>query len=229
MAKPLTPEIKDVLKKYKLKPEDALWDCHGTWVMLHKYIEQVAQTAKITTELKQVIDSNPSNVVVLVEGTLGDVKEWTFGEASPKNNKNAYPYSMAEKRAKDRVILKLIGLAGHIYSREDVADENNEENPFRVAIPKNQPPELEKRPKFEASANVVTDENGDSNWELWTELATAELKLVRDAKGWSEWRKQFQDELDQCYENKPKNLKAFDKLLNDTKEFFNPKKESKSA
>ena len=29
---------------------------------------------------------------------------------------------MAEKRAKDRVILKLVGLAGHVYTDQDVAD-----------------------------------------------------------------------------------------------------------
>tara|TARA_R110002020_G_scaffold48664_2_gene138597 strand:+ start:27098 stop:27775 length:678 start_codon:yes stop_codon:yes gene_type:complete len=219
MAKPLTPEIKEVLKKYKLEPKDALWDCHGTWVMLHKYIEQVAQTAKITTELKQIVDSDPNNVVVLVEGKLGDIKEWTFGEANPKNNKNAYPYSMAEKRAKDRVILKLIGLAGHIYSQEDVADENNEENVFVI---KKQP---EKELKWETTANVVTDKNGESNWVTWVDQAFIDLKEVRDPKQWAEWRKQYQDELDECYKNKPKNLDKLTKLINSTVEFYSPKPE----
>jgi|LauGreDrversion4_2_1035121.scaffolds.fasta_scaffold31831_4 hypothetical protein len=31
----------------------------------------------------------------------------TFGEASPKNNKNAYPVAMAEKRALSRAVLKV--------------------------------------------------------------------------------------------------------------------------
>ena len=44
----------------------------------------------------------------------------TYGEASPRNTKNAYPYAMAEKRAIDRAILKLIGLHGFIYSEDEL-------------------------------------------------------------------------------------------------------------
>ena len=54
-----------------------------------------------------------------------------MGEASPKNNKNAYPWAMAEKRAKDRVILKLIGLHGLVYSEQE-ADEFKSERPDNV-------------------------------------------------------------------------------------------------
>ena len=55
---------------------------------------------------------------------MKDASEWSIGEASPYNNKNAYPFAMAEKRAKDRVILKLVGLHGDVYS-QDEADEFN--------------------------------------------------------------------------------------------------------
>ena len=44
----------------------------------------------------------------------------TYGEASPKNTKNAYPYAMAEKRAVDRAILKLLGLHGFVYSEDEM-------------------------------------------------------------------------------------------------------------
>jgi len=33
----------------------------------------------------------------------------SFGECSPKNNRNAYPIAMAEKRALSRVVLKMAG------------------------------------------------------------------------------------------------------------------------
>ena len=107
--------------------------------MYHKYIEQIATMANIQTKLTQVILSTETTAVIAVEGrmmaqgaaTMGDRTEWSFGEASPKNNKNAYPYAMAEKRAKDRVILKLVGLAGHVYSEEEVADKNSE-TPFEI-------------------------------------------------------------------------------------------------
>ena len=36
-----------------------------------------------------------------------------------KNCRNDYPFAMAEKRAKDRVILKLLGVAGDTYSEEE--------------------------------------------------------------------------------------------------------------
>jgi hypothetical protein len=54
--------------------------------------------------------------------------EWSLGEALVGVNyrvsgkQAAYVYAMAEKRAKDRVILKLIGLHGLLYSEEE-ADE----------------------------------------------------------------------------------------------------------
>ena len=54
--------------------------------------------------------------------------EWSIGEATPYNNKNGYPFAMAEKRAKDRVILKLVGIAGDVYSSEE-ADDFKQSNP----------------------------------------------------------------------------------------------------
>ena len=55
-------------------------------------------------------------------GRLGDRQEWSIGEVSSRNCRNDYPFAMAEKRAKDRVILKLLGVAGDTYSEEE-ADE----------------------------------------------------------------------------------------------------------
>ena len=67
----------------------------------------------------------------MVMGHMGDKSEWSIGEASPSNNKNSYPYAMAEKRAKDRVILKLVGLHGDVYA-EDEADSFKEERPEEI-------------------------------------------------------------------------------------------------
>jgi len=55
----------------------------------------------------------------MLKGYLGNKSEWTYGEATPKNCKNSYPYAMAEKRAKDRIILKLIGCHGEVYSEAE--------------------------------------------------------------------------------------------------------------
>jgi hypothetical protein len=103
---------------------DSLWDCHGNWILKHKACEKIAADKQITFDHPELIESNADKniAVVLVTGYLGDRTEWSFGEATPKNSKNSYPFAMAEKRAKDRVILKLIGLHGDVYS-ESEADE----------------------------------------------------------------------------------------------------------
>jgi hypothetical protein len=61
-------------------------------------------------------------MVMIAFGKLGERTEWSFGEAATYNNKNAYPAAMAEKRAKDRVILKLLNAHGALYSEAE-ADE----------------------------------------------------------------------------------------------------------
>jgi hypothetical protein len=129
MAKKLDPRLLDILKQYDERPEEALWDCHGTWVAYHKAIERIAAKAGITFDMPVIIEARTVDKVVAI--TVGGVmkgenglfrSEWSFGEASPANNKNAYPYAMAEKRAKDRVVLKLVGLHGLVYSEEESDD-----------------------------------------------------------------------------------------------------------
>jgi len=93
-------------EKFGLVKED-VWDCHGTLVMLHRTCESVAQQVGITFDPPKVLFAEGESIAILVNGHVGDESAWSVGEASPKNNKNAYPWAMAEKRAKDRVILKL--------------------------------------------------------------------------------------------------------------------------
>lgn len=120
MAQKLDPIIGETLKKHGFGP-DACWNCHGVWVVYHKVLEQIAAKAGVTFDAPQVMEANGAgkSVAICVSGTLADRTEWSIGEASPANNKNAYPWAMAEKRAKDRVILKLIGLHGFAYSEEE--------------------------------------------------------------------------------------------------------------
>lgn len=124
MPKALDPMVIEVLKKYGEDGRTACWDCHGTWVVLHKALERVAVKAKISFDPPAVlqVDAEQKIVAICVTGTMDGRSEWSIGEAAPYNNKNAYPFAMAEKRAKDRVILKLVGLHGLLYS-EDEADD----------------------------------------------------------------------------------------------------------
>ena len=130
MGKPLDDRVKKILKELGLDPKQCLWDCHGTWVMYHRYIEQAGAKNKIEYDLTE-IETNSAAGVVCIKCTAsigingGKAKCITYGEASPKNTKNSYPYAMAEKRAKDRVILKLIGISGDVYSEEEADDFKN--------------------------------------------------------------------------------------------------------
>jgi hypothetical protein len=137
----LDPRIETIREKYGLSKDD-FWQLPqkaGTWLVKHAALEVVAVKADIQFDPPQIIqaDTTQGIAVLSVNGSMyvsdagaeGAVKrelrrEWSVGEASPKNNKNAYPWAMAEKRAKDRVILKLTGIHGLVYSEEEMSGED---------------------------------------------------------------------------------------------------------
>ena len=102
------------------------------WIALHKFLERVAQRMGIVFDEPKVMNCTDGEVALYVNGTNGTQSAWSIGEASPKNCTNAYRWAMAEKRAKDRVILKLLGIAGDMYSEEE-ADEFKEKTPAQKA------------------------------------------------------------------------------------------------
>jgi hypothetical protein len=129
--------IREILEKYDERPGDGVtWKVQSATVITHKALERIAAKAKISFDPPTIIRSERDEAVILVSGsialppTLGATvpKEWSIGEALVNVNyrvsgkQAAYVYAMAEKRAKDRVILKLIGLHGLLYSEEE-ADE----------------------------------------------------------------------------------------------------------
>lgn len=117
--------LRDIAEKYLDGRQDAFWQHKqsGQWLIKHRDLEIAAGRAKITFEQPVILEAKAGeSVAMIVTGTLGEMKEWSIGEASPKNTQQAYPYAMAEKRAKDRVILKLFGIHGHAYSEEEADD-----------------------------------------------------------------------------------------------------------
>ena len=123
MAKP-SKAVLEFMEKYRVE-SDEIWEVHGsTWVVKHKALERVAAEVGITYDRPSVITCDLANKIacICVFGKLGDRTEWSFGEASPANNKNAYAMAMAEKRAKDRVILKLLTTHGALYSESEADD-----------------------------------------------------------------------------------------------------------
>tara|TARA_R100001082_G_C4362382_1_gene160024 strand:+ start:89 stop:559 length:471 start_codon:yes stop_codon:yes gene_type:complete len=117
----IKPDIKELLKTHNLKKED-VWDCHGTWVLYHKSIERIQLKEKIViVDLTvEYIDLALSSCVVKCTAVKDGIKVITFGECTPKNNRNSYPVAMAEKRAIDRAVLKLTGMHGDFYSEDEM-------------------------------------------------------------------------------------------------------------
>ena len=132
----LPDQITKFMSEYGID-SDEIWQVHGTsWVVKHKALERVAAEKGISFINPQIIEGNAADkiVAILVCGKLGDRTDWSIGESAPYNTKNSYPYAMAEKRAKDRVILKLLNAHGTLYSEEEADDFKGKDENGRMAI-----------------------------------------------------------------------------------------------
>jgi hypothetical protein len=127
-----SPEILEFQKCYGIT-EAEMWEVRpGAWAVKHSAIESIVAEQGIKFDRPSVIEVNTAEkiMVICVFGTLGERTEWSFGEASPANCKIAYPASIAEKRAKDRVAIKLLNASGHaIYSDEEGEELQQRQNP----------------------------------------------------------------------------------------------------
>lgn len=141
MAKP-SKAVQDFMAKYGVD-SDEIWEVHGsTWVVKHKALERVAAEQNITWDRPAMLECNSADGVaaMCVFGKLGERMEWSIGEAlvvrqdrlggnyKVTGKQAGYVYAMAEKRAKDRVILKLLSVSGQIYSEEE-SDDFKRQNP----------------------------------------------------------------------------------------------------
>ncbi|MBE7247779.1 MAG: trna delta -isopentenylpyrophosphate transferase [Actinomycetospora chiangmaiensis] len=136
-------QIADVLLHYGEPFGGNVWRVQGTAVIYHRTLERIAAHAGIVFDAPVILRSERDEAVILVTGRLKGAKpgaervEWSIGEALVNVNyrvsgkQAAYVYAMAEKRAKDRVILKLVELHGLVYSEEE-ADEFRQGQPAVV-------------------------------------------------------------------------------------------------
>ncbi|ACL61906.1 hypothetical protein [Methylobacterium nodulans] len=151
-------QIAEILATYGEPLAGNVWRVQGTAVIYHKALERIAAQARIRFDAPVIVRAERDEAVILVTGHMpganGDRTEWSIGEALIGVNyrvsakQAAYVFAMAEKRAKDRVILKLVGLHGLLYS-EDEADE------FKASRPDLQPAAKAKggrEPEEEAAA-----------------------------------------------------------------------------
>jgi hypothetical protein len=130
-------KIREVLARYEVPYQGNVWQVQGTPVIKHSALELVASRAKVRFAPPTILRAERDEAVMLVTGTLGDVTEWSVGECLVNVNykisgkQAAYPYAMSEKRAKDRVILKLVSLHGLAYSEEEADEFKNQPAPQR--------------------------------------------------------------------------------------------------
>jgi hypothetical protein len=127
----------EFMERYKVDSDEVWQVPDGAWVVKHKALERVAAERGIKFEAPQIATRifETEGVAMLVVGKLGERSEWSFGEASPLNltrkseKRPLYPWAMAEKRAKDRVILKLLDASGSLYSEAESDEFTQRQNP----------------------------------------------------------------------------------------------------
>ncbi len=217
----------EVLKEIGLSQNEAMWNCHGTWVMYHRSCERIAAHKKISFDMPKILeqDLDKKSVIMLVTGKLGTISEWSIGEATPANNKNAYPYAMAEKRAKDRVILKLIGLHGDIYSSSEI-DKEAQEQIKREAAQKaarslgTELEEPEDKPKEEPKNKPQN--NSSQAWMDYINSAKKEISEHTTQAGLTAWANQNEEPLLKLKKaSKVEYDRLFQQWVNRKKEFQN--------
>jgi hypothetical protein len=116
--------IKELSKKYNLTKEDYWQESRSKkWIITHDACQKIGDMEGIIFGPPQVLNSEQNFVRMVISAKKGEVLMWSIGEADNKNCKNLYFGAMAEKRGKDRVILKLINAYEYgIYS--DVEADN---------------------------------------------------------------------------------------------------------
>ena len=113
-----------------LKSSGGLWEYEpGKYQIKHLEVERLACDFGVETTMELVsCDLTKSCAVVKAIAThMGDKYE-SFGEVSPLNNNFSYPFSIAEKRAVDRAILKALGIHGKYYSDAEMPPKNRNQN-----------------------------------------------------------------------------------------------------
>lgn len=117
--------IDDFKNKYQLSADD-FWKLkvggREQWIIKHNAMERVALAEKMQWQL-EVLSFAPDVVVkaTVHQPSTGNKME-SLGEASSTTTKQAFLYAMAEKRAVDRCVLKLLNAHAYLYTDAD-ADE----------------------------------------------------------------------------------------------------------
>ncbi len=109
-------EMRELFEKYNLHQDDIF--THNHFVIIKRTgIEKIQAQMNIQIDYEEIVATIDEVVLkasatYLVENDKQRVAQEvvTYGEASPKNCKNAYFWATAEKRALSRAVLKCVGL-----------------------------------------------------------------------------------------------------------------------
>src|SRR5215207_8003824 len=140
-------QLATILDRYGEPADGNVWQVEGQAFIHHKTLERIAGKARITFDPPTILRAERDEAVLLGVGRMGERVEWSIGEALVVVNYHipepdaAYVYAMAEKRGKDRVILKLIELPDVVSSEEPHAVESPPSSPNE-----NTPAELDLEP-----------------------------------------------------------------------------------
>jgi hypothetical protein len=179
-------KIREVLERYgesyDTRKGGTVWEVQGTPVISHKTLERIAAQAGIAFEKPTILRSERDEAVILVAGSLDKRSEWSIGEALVNVNyrvsgkQAAYVYAMAEKRGKDRVILKLVELHGLAYSEEE-ADDFKQQN----SVPAAPPPDLRNVHDLHINGKpIVRNASQETAGKMLTKLWTIQGDAVSD-------------------------------------------------
>jgi len=118
-------KIKELAQKYNLSKDD-FWELkRGTrsmWIITHDACEKIAAKENIQFGAPTIYRDGNQDVAIVGDAKRGNKVIWSTGEASPKNCKAPYMFAMAEKRLKDRLVLKLIDAYQYSIYSDSEAD-----------------------------------------------------------------------------------------------------------
>ena len=189
--------IRDILARFDEPAAENTWKVQGTTVIYHRAVERIAAKAGVIFDPPVILRAEREEAVILVSGRLGDRIDWTIGEALVNVNYRvsakmpAYVYAIAEKRAKDRLVLKLIGLHGLLYS-EDEADD------FRRGSQASAEPEPETPIKITSGVARPSAHQARKNGQ-WTPLVES-LRACKTEEALLKWHDDHEAEIEQLPE-----------------------------
>jgi|TARA_R100000951_G_scaffold56787_1_gene47687 hypothetical protein len=130
MKKSQAERFRALAKQHDLIQDDFWKASQGFVIITRTGIEKVQRSLGIEVKYEVVSEFSDVSVGLYVVKAIGynkDKQVESFGEASPKNCRNAYPVAMAEKRALSRVILKMADMYELGVYSEDEGDFKRDE------------------------------------------------------------------------------------------------------